>query len=168
MKSLVEAKANMQARNNGTGCVPLHDAAKEGNFPAVKQLLEMGAPHLPRSTFGELPTDYAKEGGHTQIVEFLGKSLGRRENNFRTVAYSIILIPEAYTPLPATVYQFQWYHGTLDRIESNQILKKFATTLELKDPKVELDAAEGHTEDDSSNTEPPVKISVSSIVTFNP
>lgn len=72
IRMLVEAKANIQSRNNDTGCVPLHDAAHYGNFDAVKTLLELDAPHLPRSSFGELPVDFAKEAGHTQIVEFLG------------------------------------------------------------------------------------------------
>lgn len=73
-KMLIEAGANIQARNNTTGCVPLHDAAEHGNFEAVKQLLELGAPHLPRSADGELPIDFAKSGGHANIVSFLGKT----------------------------------------------------------------------------------------------
>lgn len=72
VKLLIDAKANIQARNNGTGCVPLHYAASEGNYDAVKQLLEMGAPHLPRASDGQLPADYARDAGHTQIVEYLG------------------------------------------------------------------------------------------------
>lgn len=74
VKILVEAKANIQARNNSTGCVPLHDAAKEGNFEAVKELLALGAPYMPRSKFGELPADYAKQAGHTIIADFLGNT----------------------------------------------------------------------------------------------
>lgn len=73
VKLLVDAKANIQARNKGTGCVPLHYAASKGNFDAVKRLLEMGAPHLPRASDGQLPIDYARESGHSQIVEYLGK-----------------------------------------------------------------------------------------------
>lgn len=69
---LVDAGANIQSRNNTTGCVPLHDAAENGNFEAVEQLLELGAPHLPRSSDGELPSDFAKAGGHINIVNFLG------------------------------------------------------------------------------------------------
>lgn len=72
---LIDAKANMQARNNGTGCVPLHDAAENGNFPVVKQLLELGAPHMPRSTSGEFPADFAREQGHIAIAEYLGKHI---------------------------------------------------------------------------------------------
>lgn len=73
VRMLVDAQANIQARNNGTGCVPLHDAARHGNLEVVKTLLELGAPHMPRSTFGELPIDYANEGNHRNIVTFLGK-----------------------------------------------------------------------------------------------
>lgn len=69
---LLDAKANIQARNNTTGCVPLHDAAKKGNFDAVKELLKFGAPHLPRSTLGELPVDFSKENGFKDIAEYLG------------------------------------------------------------------------------------------------
>lgn len=70
---LVEAKANIQARNNETGCVPLHDAARAGNIFVVKTLLRLGAPHMPRSSDGELPMDYAKDGGHHDIVQLLGR-----------------------------------------------------------------------------------------------
>lgn len=69
---LVEARANIQARNNGTGCVPLHDAARQGNMPALIELLQLGAPYMPRSTYGELPVDYAKDGAHKDAITFLG------------------------------------------------------------------------------------------------
>lgn len=72
VRMLIEAKANIQARNNGTGCVPLHDAARQGNLEVVKLLLELGAPHMPRSTFGELPIDYAGDGDHKDVIKFLG------------------------------------------------------------------------------------------------
>lgn len=65
----------MQARNNGTGRVPLHEAAEKGNLAAVKQLLEMGAPYMPRTTFGELPVDFAREAGQTKVIEFLGRGI---------------------------------------------------------------------------------------------
>lgn len=72
VRMLVDAQANIQARNNGTGCVPLHDAARHGNLEVIKTLLELGAPHMPRSTFGELPIDYANEKNHRNVVTFLG------------------------------------------------------------------------------------------------
>jgi len=69
------AKANIQARNINTGCVPLHDAAQHGNFEAIKELLSHNAAHMPRSSFGEFPSDFAKEYGHKDIFEFLGKRI---------------------------------------------------------------------------------------------
>lgn len=72
MQLLIDAKANIQARNNETGWVPLHDAAHHGNFEAVKKLLAMNAPQMARSAHGELPIDFARQAGHSQIVEYLG------------------------------------------------------------------------------------------------
>lgn len=43
-------------------------------------------------------------------------------NEFRSYA-------DNYTPSPALVHQSQWYHGTLDRSESNQILRKYAKNM---------------------------------------
>lgn len=74
IKLLVDAKANMQARNNGTGRVPLHEAAEKGNQGAVQQLLELGAPYMPRTTFGELPIDFAREASQTTVTAFLGNT----------------------------------------------------------------------------------------------
>lgn len=71
---LVGAKANIQARNNGTGRVPLHECAEKGNMAVVQYLLDLGAPHMPRSSFGELPADFAREAGHIDIAEHLGIS----------------------------------------------------------------------------------------------
>ncbi len=69
---LFDAKADIQARNNITGFVPLHDAAKHGNLDVVRELLSLGVPHLPRSAYGELPIDFAKDGGHTEVEKYLG------------------------------------------------------------------------------------------------
>lgn len=69
---LHEAQANIQARNNSTGCVPLHDAARQGNLEVVKELIKLGAPPLPRSSYGELPIDYAKDGNHKDVMKFFG------------------------------------------------------------------------------------------------
>lgn len=82
VKLLVDARANIQARNNGTGCVPLHYAAAQGNFDAVKQLLKMGAPHLPRDSDGQLPIDYARESGDTQIINYLGKLINSPNSRY--------------------------------------------------------------------------------------
>lgn len=73
IKMLVGAKANIQSRNSGTGYVPLHDAAFSGSFEAVKQLLELNAPHLPRTVMGLTPLRLAKDNGYTEIVNYLGK-----------------------------------------------------------------------------------------------
>lgn len=128
---LADAGANIQSRNNTTGWVPLHDAAKNGNFDAVKQLLDLGAPHLPRTTFGELPVDFAKEQDHTKVVAFL----------------------ENYTPPPATVYKFQWYHGTLDRNESNKILKQYASSMGFKDNYSNKTDPDASAEDENTNSD---------------
>lgn len=104
---LIEAKANIQARNNATGCVPLHDAARQGHLGAVKALLAHGAPHMPRTNSGELPVDFAREGAHTECANFL----------------------EHYRAPDATAFKYQWYHGTLDRAEATAILRQHARRL---------------------------------------
>lgn len=98
---------------------------------AVRELLSLGVPHKPRSTYGELPVDFAKEGGHTEVEKHLGKfleillKLHRLEFRIFCSPYQI----DNYVPPQPTVYKYQWYHGTLDRSESNKILKEHATIL---------------------------------------
>lgn len=87
--------------------MPLHDAAFHGQFDNVKQLLEMGAPHLPRSSYGETPAKLARTSGHPLIAEYLDK----------------------YTPAAPTVHKHEWYHGTLNRNESGKILRQFIKTM---------------------------------------
>lgn len=41
----------------------------------------------------------------------------------------LLLNSENYSPPLATVHQHQWYHGTLDRNESKQILQQFANSM---------------------------------------
>lgn len=72
VRMLIQANSNVHARNNETGCVPLHDAARSGNLDIVKELLEAKAPHMPRSVYGEFPSDYARDNEHTDIVQYLG------------------------------------------------------------------------------------------------
>lgn len=72
VKMLIQANANVHARNNETGCVPLHEAARAGNMDIVKELLDAKAPHMPRSALGEFPSDFARENGNTEIVDYLG------------------------------------------------------------------------------------------------
>jgi tyrosine-protein kinase len=75
IRLLIDVNANLQARNNATGLVPLHEAAASGNLEAIKELLSCRVPHMPRSVFGELPIDLANEKGHTAVVDFLSKPI---------------------------------------------------------------------------------------------
>lgn len=111
IKLLLAANANLTARNNTTGCVPLHDAARQGNLPAVKELLAHGAPLRPRSSYGELPIDFAREGAHHDVAAYL----------------------ESYKELEPSTYSYQWYHGTMNRIESKKILEQYAAAQLKKD-----------------------------------
>lgn len=112
IKLLVSAKANLQARNNTNGCVPLHNAARQGHLPAVRELLALDAPLRPRSTYGELPIDFAREGAHHEVAAYL----------------------ESYKEPDPMTYKYQWYHGTLDRHESNKLLLQYASSQRSKDP----------------------------------
>lgn len=104
---MIDKGANVQARNNETGYVPLHDAAKSGNLEAVKQLLAMNAAVMPRTSSGELPIDFARENGHTEIIMYL----------------------DSYKTPPANTHKDQWYHGTLHRDDAVILLKEYADTL---------------------------------------
>lgn len=75
VKLLIDHGADVQCRNTSTGNVPLHDAASEGNLLAIQLLLEAGSPYMPRTTSGEFPVDFARQRGHTAVVQFLGKKL---------------------------------------------------------------------------------------------
>lgn len=90
IRLLVSAKANIQARNNGTGCVPLHDAARQGHLASVKVLLQLGAPYLPRSAYGELPVDFANDGGHKDVVKYLGELFLELIENYNFLNYFIL------------------------------------------------------------------------------
>lgn len=70
---LSSAKAHIDARNNDTGRVPLHEAAHHGNFEVVRLLLDWGVPHIPRCSENKTPVQLAKEAGHIVTVEYLGK-----------------------------------------------------------------------------------------------
>ncbi|XP_058459695.1 tyrosine-protein kinase Shark isoform X2 [Malaya genurostris] len=107
VRLLINAGANPQARNKDTGWVPLHEAAANGNLDAVKELLFNHVPHMPRSSYGELPVDLAKDNGHFSTVDYL--------NNYDP-------------PLPTT-HRSQWYHGTLDRQVAVECLKEHAQKL---------------------------------------
>uniref|UniRef100_A0A182N2M8 SH2 domain-containing protein n=1 Tax=Anopheles dirus TaxID=7168 RepID=A0A182N2M8_9DIPT len=104
VRMLVEASANLQARNSETGLVPLHEAAENGNLDAIQELLRHRVPHRPRTNYGEMPADLARQRGHYQVVEFLN----------------------AYEPLRPQTYRDLWYHGTLERTNAVDCLKEAA------------------------------------------
>ncbi|XP_036330066.1 tyrosine-protein kinase Shark isoform X1 [Rhagoletis pomonella] len=104
IRSLINAKANVQGRNIKNGYVPLHDASKNGNLEAVKELLDAHAPLLPRTTSGEFPIDLAREAGQDEVVKFLSE----------------YKLPAAKTK------KNLWYHGTLTRGEAIKTLNTYA------------------------------------------
>jgi len=100
VEQLVLANKNLiQSRNNTTGLVPLHEAAKVGNLEIVKALLKKNAPHMPRTLNGLFPRDYAVEKGHAEVVEYL----------------------DNYKPT-VTTYKDKWHHGTQQRKEAFDLL----------------------------------------------
>lgn len=66
-KILLDQRVQVQARNNTTGWVPMHDAARHGNLAAVKLLLEVHAPPMPRASDGQMPIDFAREFDHSDV-----------------------------------------------------------------------------------------------------
>uniref|UniRef100_A0A182J4E7 Tyrosine-protein kinase n=1 Tax=Anopheles atroparvus TaxID=41427 RepID=A0A182J4E7_ANOAO len=107
VRMLVKASANLQARNSGTGWVPLHEAADNGNLDTIQELLRHRVPHRPRSNFGEMPSDLARQRGHYPVVEFLN----------------------AYEPSRPQTCRDLWYHGTLERMAAIDTLKAFTAKL---------------------------------------
>lgn len=71
IQKLIDAQANLNARNIRTGRVPLHEAANSGNLDVVKLLLDQGIPHLPRSLQCETPAQLAQISGHHKTADFL-------------------------------------------------------------------------------------------------
>lgn len=69
---LLEAGANVNASQAG-GFAPLHQAAAAGKREVVVLLLENGALPELRCDQGKLPSDYARERGHTAVVELLSR-----------------------------------------------------------------------------------------------
>lgn len=123
---LIDASANIQARNNATGCVPLHAAAGQGHLAAVQALLAHAAPHMPRTTSGELPVDFAREHGHHECADYL----------------------EHYRPPAAATFKYQWYHGTLDRAESTATLRQHVRSM-AAESQANGNADSGTAEDDA-------------------
>ncbi|XP_067629148.1 tyrosine-protein kinase Shark [Eurosta solidaginis] len=107
IRHLINANANAQGRNIKNGYVPLHEASKNGNLEAIKELLECHAPLLPRTTSGEFPIDLAREAGHTAVVNFLSD----------------------YKLPPAKTKKNLWYHGTLTREEAIKSLQRYAKNI---------------------------------------
>lgn len=99
VKLLVNANKNLiHTRNNSTGIVPLHEAARIGNFEMVQFLLNNHAASMPRTLEGLFPSDLARENHHIEVAEYL----------------------EKFVPSIST-FSHKWHHGTLDR-ESARIL----------------------------------------------
>lgn len=100
---LTLGKANVQIRNTESGEVPLHVAASEGHFEVIKILLAFNAPVNPRTKSGLVPAQLAKIRRHRKCAAFL----------------------ESYKCPTPEISQKQFYHGTLDRQESEQKIKQF-------------------------------------------
>lgn len=109
---LINAGTNVQARNKETGWVPLHEAAANGNLDTIQELLALRVPHMPRTSYGELPVDLAKEKGQSAVVDFLTN----------------------YAPPPASTHKSQWYHGTLERQIAMESLKEHFKKLTPSSP----------------------------------
>lgn len=100
VESLVNAnKALLHARNNETGLVALHEAAKVGNFEIVKFILANKAAIKPRTCEGLFPSDFARDGGHFAVADYI--------DNF---------LPQSNT------FSHKWHHGTLDREGARTLL----------------------------------------------
>jgi uncharacterized protein len=70
-RRLVDAGANVNARQQ-SGVTPLHEAAHIGRADLVRLLLEHGADATARDDQGRNAADFAREGGHTSVLEALG------------------------------------------------------------------------------------------------
>lgn len=71
---LVDAGACINVRNTYTERVPLHEAAINDNFEAVKLLLELGGPYMPRCVRDITPAQFARYFDHTTVAEYLGNT----------------------------------------------------------------------------------------------
>ena len=70
VRLLVEAGAGVDARQEG-GFVPLHASAQNGDAAAVEALLAAGADPSAATEDGRTAADFAREAGHTLVVERL-------------------------------------------------------------------------------------------------
>lgn len=96
-------KANVQIRNTESGEVPLHIAASEGHLEVIQILLFFNAPVNPRTNSGLVPAQLARRREHYKCAAFL----------------------ESYKCPTPEISQKQFYHGTLDRQESEMKIKQF-------------------------------------------
>jgi ankyrin repeat protein len=71
-KSLIAAGADVNAVQQD-GVTPIHEAAAIGNVELVQLLLDHGADPLTRDDKQRAAVDFAREGGHTAVVELLHK-----------------------------------------------------------------------------------------------
>lgn len=71
---LLEAGANVNATQAG-GFTPLHQAAAAGKRDLVALLLENGARRDACCDQGKMPADYARERGHAEVVDLLGRGV---------------------------------------------------------------------------------------------
>ena len=94
VKILLESGgANPTMRNEGSGWVPLHEAARAGHIECVTAILEFQAPTRPRTNKNETPADLARAAGHPEIATLL----------------------EKYPPVYHDTHITQWYHHQIDR-----------------------------------------------------
>lgn len=96
--------ANIQLRSTEDEHVPLHEAASGGHKDVIKELLSLNAPVNPRSKNNLLPYDLAKANSHTECAEIL----------------------EKYQPPEPKTSKKQWYHGTLDRKEAENLIRLYS------------------------------------------
>jgi ankyrin repeat protein len=70
-RAVIAAGADVNAVQQD-GVTPLHEAAANGQLELVQLLLERGADASARDGKGRTANDFAREAGHTAIVELLG------------------------------------------------------------------------------------------------
>lgn len=68
---LIDAEADIDVRFGDEKWTPLMMAAAEGSLECAKVLLKAGANQSVKDTDGETALDFAKEKGHTELIELL-------------------------------------------------------------------------------------------------